>query len=317
MKTARPAFSLPSPPEQCPVCASPRLREKPFGYVFNGRWLGGFACAECGIIFLHPQPTAEELAAMYSKEYFEGDFRCGHAGSYFDKTTRESLADRTLIAKIKDLKPTGSFLEIGCAGGAFLHAARQAGYRVAGVEFSEVAANLAREQFQLDVRTGDVRDAHFPSNTFDVVFMGDVLEHLPEPVATCREVYRILAPGGLFVIECPMQTNTLFSRLGFAVYAALGKRATVNLPPYHLFEYRRSSMASLLKRCGFTIVRASEGIIPPSEIALRGTGVQKFGKKLLQYPNVVLTRLFGVVGDRIEMIARKEEDALHVAQCDP
>lgn len=305
MKTGSSPSSSPSPPKQCPVCASPRIREKPFGYLFNGRWLGGFACAECGIIFLHPQPTTEELVAMYSKKYFEGDFRCGHAGSYFDEATRNSLADRTLLVKIKHLKPEGSFLEIGCAGGAFLHAARQAGYRVTGVEFSEVGANLARTQFHLDVRTGDLRDVHFPSNTFDVVFMGDVLEHLPDPVATCREVYRILAPGGIFVIECPMQTNTLFSRLGFVVYAAFGKRATVNLPPYHLFEYRRSSMASLLTRCNFTIVRASEGILPPREIALRGTGVQNLGKKLFQYPNAVLTRLFGVFGDRIEMIAQK------------
>ncbi len=290
---------------QCPVCASASVRSLPFGYMFNGRWLGGCECRTCGIIFLHPQPTADELVQMYSKEYFEGDFRCGHAGSYFDESTHDALADRSLIAKIKRLKPEGSFLEIGCAGGAFLHAARQAGYRVTGVEFSDAAAQLARERFHLDVFTGDVRDAQFSSNTFDVVFMGDVLEHLTEPVATCSEVYRVLAPGGIFVIECPMQTNTLFSRLGFAVYALLRKRAIVNLPPYHVFEYRRSSMTSLLKRCGFTIVCAREGIIPPHKIALRGTGVQNLGKKLFQYPNALLTRLFGVFGDRIEMIAQK------------
>ncbi len=292
-------------PTTCPVCSSSRLRAKPFGYAFNGRWLGGYECSACGIIFIHPQPTPEELAALYSKEYFAGDFRCGHAGSYFDEKTQASLQDETLITRIKQLKPAGRFLEVGCAGGAFLNAARNAGYDVKGVEFSEVAAQLAREKFGLDVFTGDVAEAKFPDNTFDVVFMGDVLEHLPDPVATCREVHRIMAPGGLFVIECPMQTNTLFSRGGFFLYGMIGKKATVHLPPYHLFEYRPESLAGMLRRAGFSIVRKSEGIIPPREVTLRGSTLQNIGKKLFQYPNFLITTIFGVFGDRVEVVAAK------------
>lgn len=290
---------------ECPVCSSLSVRSLPFGYAFNGRWLGGYKCRDCGIIFIHPQPTAEELAQLYSKEYFEGDFRCGHAGSYFDEKTQASLEDETLIARIKQLKAAGRFLEIGCAGGAFLHAARKAGYEVRGVEFSDAAAQLARERFGLDVFTGDVTQAEFPDNAFDVVFMGDVLEHLPDPVATCREVHRIMAPGGIFVIECPMQTNTIFSRLGFLVYGLLGKKAIVQLPPYHLFEYRPRSMRAMLRRCGFAIVQQREAMIPPNEIALRGTGMQNVGKKMFQYLTYPVTKAFGVLGDRIEMIAAK------------
>jgi len=281
------------------------LRTRPFGYAFNDRWLGAYECRECGIIFIHPQPTSDELAQLYSKEYFEGDFRCGHAGSYFDEKTQASLADEQLLARIKALKPAGAFLEVGCAGGAFLHAARNAGYDVTGVEFSDVAAQLARDKFGLNVITGDLATARFPDSTFDVVFMGDVLEHLSDPLATCAEVFRILKPGGVFVIECPMQTNTLFSRLGFFVYTLLGKKATVQLPPYHLFEYRPASMRRLLQRCGFDIVQTQQAMIPPSEVTLRGPRVQRAGKKVLQYPNYLLTKLFGVFGDRIEMVATK------------
>ncbi|HXG00850.1 MAG TPA: class I SAM-dependent methyltransferase [Bacteroidota bacterium] len=294
-------------PTRCPVCSSSRLRVKPFGYSFNGRWLGGFECRACGMIFIHPQPAPEELARLYSKEYFEGDFRCGHAGSYFDEKTQASLADDRLLRRIKALKPSGAFLEIGCAGGAFLHAARQAGYDVKGVEFSDVAAQFAREKFGLEVFTGDVAAAGFRDDAFDVVFMGDVLEHLPDPLGTCREVLRILKPGGIFVVECPTQTNTLFSRLGFFVYGMLGKKATVHLPPYHLFEYRPGSLTGMLRRAGFSIVRTSEGIIPPHEVTLRGSMLQKIGKKLFQYPNYLLTRIFGVMGDRIEVVAKKHE----------
>lgn len=290
----------------CPVCSSSTLRAKPFGYAFNNKWLGGYECGECGMIFIHPQPTADEIERMYSKEYFESDFRCGHAGSYFDEKTQTSLEDEALIARIKEFKPSGSFLEIGCAGGAFLHAAKKAGYDVKGVEFSDAAAQLARDKFKLDVITGDVTDAQFPDNTFDVVFMGDVLEHLPNPLATCKEVFRIMRSGGVFVIECPMQTNTIFSRVGFFAFGMLGRRTTVHLPPYHLFEYRPASMAAMLRRAGFSIVQKSEGIISPREVALRGSTLQKFGKKMFQYPNYVLTKTFGALGDRVEMIVRKK-----------
>lgn len=292
-------------PGACPVCASTTLQGMPFGYTFNGQWLGAHQCGSCGVIFLHPQPSAQEIAQMYSKEYFEGDFRCGHAGSYFDEQTQVSLADKELLDRIRQWKPSGRFLEIGCAGGAFLHAAQQAGYDVRGAEFSDVAAQLAREKFGLDVVTGSVADAHYADNMFDVVFMGDVLEHLPDPVGTCNEIRRVMKPGGIFVIECPMQTNTLFSRLGFAAYSLLGRKAVVQLPPYHLFEYRPASMSALLHRCGFTVLRKSEGMIPPGKIALRGSGPQRWGKKMFQYPNYLLTRTVGILGDRIEMVGEK------------
>lgn len=289
----------------CPLCASPQLQSKPFGYHFNGRWLEGTACRDCGIIFIDPQPTAAEIAQMYAKEYFEGDFRCGHAGSYFDERTLQRLADQTLLQRIQRCKRSGKFLEVGCAGGAFLNAACEAGFEVRGVEFAEAAARFARERFGLQVSTGEVQSVKFSKNTFDIVFMGDVLEHLPDPLITVKELHRIMAPEGLLVIACPTQTNTLFSRLGFLVYAGLGKKATVHLPPYHLFEYRPQSLRRFLQRCGFAIAGMTPTMMSPREIALRGSLLQRLGKKMLQYPNYFLTKSFGVYGDRIEVFAIK------------
>lgn len=290
----------------CHVCTSTRLREVPFGYMYHDRWLGGVECRTCGIIFIHPQPTPEELQEMYSKEYFESDFRCGHAGSYFDEETLGRLGDKALLDRIRKVKPAGRFLEVGCAGGAFLNAAREAGYEVNGVEFSDDASRFARERFGLDITTGDVITAKFPADSFDIIFMGDVLEHLSHPVATVRELHRIMMPGGLLVVACPMQTNTVFSRGGFMLYRLFGKRATVHLPPYHVFEYRESSMKFLLERFGFSIHSLRQGIVSPGEIALRGSGVQNLGKKLFQYPNALLTSVFGVCGDRVEAFALKK-----------
>ena len=291
---------------KCRICESDSLRARPFGYRFNGRWLGAVECRDCGIIFIHPQPTAEEITRMYSKEYFEGDFRCGHVGNYFDESTLNSLADHALINRIKEVKPTGNFLEVGCAGGAFLSAARDAGYHVNGVEYSTEAAEFARKHFGLDVRTGDLEGARYPDDSFDIVFMGDVLEHLPDPVTTIREINRLLRQGGILVIECPMQTNTLFSRVGFTAYTVMGRQTAVQLPPYHLFEYRPASMKNLLRRCGFEVTFLNQSAIRPRETTLRGPWAARIGKKLFQYPNYWVTSAFGIFGDRIEVFASRE-----------
>ena len=289
----------------CHICGSQELGRLPFVYRFRGRWIRGIRCSRCGVIFLDPQPSPEEIRSLYAKDYFDGDYRCGHAGSCFTEATADALLDRHLLDRIRAERASGRFLEVGCAGGTFLSAARDTGYDVCGVEISPDAADVAIKRFGLDVRIGDLAAARFPAQSFDVVFMGDVIEHLHNPVATLKELHRIMTPGGILVLACPTQTNTLFSRLGFAVYGMLGKTVSVSLPPYHLFEYRPKSMRRLLQGTGFALRRLHGGLIPPSSIALRGSWMHRTGKKLLQYPNVILTRVFGIWGDRLEVIAAK------------
>lgn len=296
-----------STPLNCPVCNSTRLGQKPFGYNFNQKWLGAYKCLQCGVIFIHPQPTQEELKQLYSKEYFEGDFRCGHAGSYFDDGTIDKLNDSKFLEKIKEYKSKGKLLEIGCAGGIFLNAARKAGYDVYGVEYSNDAAEIARNKFGLNVVTGELKEGMFQPEMFDIVFMGDVIEHLPYPMSTLKLLNTIMKESGILAIVCPMQTNTIFSRLGFKLYEIIKKKATVHLPPYHLFEYRPKSLSWLFQSAGFKIIKVNQSIIPPNKISLRGPFYQRVFKKVFQYPNFIVTKVWNLFGDRIEIFAVKEK----------
>lgn len=291
--------------QRCLVCDATHFKKMPFGYDHEGEWLQAMRCGTCGVIFLDPQLTPQQITALYSKEYFEGDFRCGHAGSLFAEATLPDIADTPLVKRIQQFQPAGALLDIGCAGGAFLNSARTAGYTVRGVEMSTDAAEFARTRFGLDVTTGDIFSARFKDKEFDIVYLGDVIEHLPNPRDTFGEIHRIMKPGGLLVIACPTQTNTIFSRLGFFAYTLLNKAVTVHMPPYHLFEYRPGSMKHLMQRTGFSIEQMDAGIIPPGEIALRGSFLQKTGKKVLQYPNAALTHLTGRWGDRLNVYARR------------
>ena len=88
--------------------------------------------------------------------------------------------------------------------------------------------------------------------TFDIIHLGDILEHLPEPARTMRGLERRLAPGGLFVIEGPLQRNAslvFWSAAGFkALRRAFGVDRVSGTPPTHLILTDRTAQRDFFTR---------------------------------------------------------------------
>lgn len=113
---------------------------------------------------------------------------------------------------------TGDLLEIGCGAGrytrAFLH------YRpdltVSGCDISHIALNEARAADatgRIDYRTGDALALPYEDNSFDIVVLFDVFEHVTDVGKAADEVARVLRPGGVFhcFVPCEGNKRTLFS----------------------------------------------------------------------------------------------------------
>jgi SAM-dependent methyltransferase len=165
-------------------------------------------CLVCGLIYQNPQPSLAELAGHYPEEY----------PRFITAPTEESSlslnrlsADHALARQRQRLERhfagPGRLLDVGCATGQFLSHMREAGWEVTGVEFSPHAAAFARQQYGLDVRTGTLENVVLPEASIDVVTMWDVLEHVPDPKGTLKEIARILRPGGLLVVSTPNPTS--------------------------------------------------------------------------------------------------------------
>jgi 2-polyprenyl-3-methyl-5-hydroxy-6-metoxy-1,4-benzoquinol methylase len=90
-------------------------------------------------------------------------------------------------------------LDIGCSSGALLHVASDLGFNIAGVEPAEQAASTAKKA-GFDVHNGLLHEAEYPDNSFDIITLYEVIEHLTDPLSLVREAHRILKPGGLFLI---------------------------------------------------------------------------------------------------------------------
>jgi len=104
-------------------------------------------------------------------------------------------------------------LDVGCGIGAIALELQKRGFQVTGVDFSEVAVNRCLERglnaFVSDV---DGDGLKFADKTFDVVWAGDVIEHVFDPIFLLEEVDRVLKDNGRLLMSVP-NNFTLAKRL--------------------------------------------------------------------------------------------------------
>lgn len=273
-------------------------------YVWRDVEFPGAECPRCGMRFLRVQPEGESLAAMYSAEYFETDFRCGRSDTHSFDEVAFRAENAGLLERFERFRGGGRLLEVGCASGWLLKHAAERGWQVTGVELSPEAVAHARG-LGLDVRQGTLGDAALPEAAFDLVFMGDVLEHVPDCRETAAQVAARLAPGGHFFLRGPITTHSLARGLALGAYRALGRRIVLREPPYHLWEFTPRSLRGLLARVGLETVVLEQAKIPPGRAHGKKSGAQRAVMAALDAVNVPITRALGALGDRVVVIARR------------
>jgi len=290
--------------DRCLVCGKARFVPLALAYEFRGRRFPAVECRACRMRFLSVQPAPEAFAELYGAEYFERDFRCGRsdAHSFAEDAFRSENAG--LLDAFATLGPPGRLLEIGSASGWLLAHAAERGWRAQGVELSAEAVAHARA-IGVEVFHGDIFDAALPAQSFDLVYMGDVLEHVPDSRRVLAEVARILVPGGHLYLRGPITTNSLGRRLGLTLYRRFGRTIVLREPPYHLWEFTPRSMRHLAAVSGLEVVKIIESKIPPAPPRGQKSGLGRTVMRAIDVINVPITRAFNVFGDRIVLIARR------------
>lgn len=297
---------------ECPLCSGSGAERFPISYSLKGKTFAAVRCTDCSFIYIEPRPSADDLAVMYSDEYFlfDGASFGAHASTDYETAARRgSVKFPTILGQIRRRKPTGSFFEVGCGMGYFLDFAREQGYAVSGIEYSGLGAEKCRTTFGLDVTQSSLEAYDPKGRTYDVVFLGDVLEHLVDPLAMASKCRSFLAPGGILAVEVPSMFNSIVGRLATSVFMLAGHTKLMPMPPYHVNEFVPSTLRALLGRAGFEDIAITQRIKKPSTITLRGAFYERWGKLLLQYPNYMVTTLTGVLGDRLLGIGRNPSGA--------
>ena len=293
--------------DHCLACGSRAIARLPMRYEFGDQLFPAAECDTCGMLFLSVQPTGVSLASLYSAEYFAGDFRCGRSEAHSFDASAFGEENRGLVDDFERLRPPGRLLEVGSAAGGLLKHAADRGWAVRGVELSPPAVERARA-LGIDVILGDLESAHFPAASFDLVYLGDVLEHVPDCRAVLTEIVRVLTPGGFLYLRGPTTTNSLARRLGLALYGLLGRDIVLREPPYHLWEFRPHPLSRLARACGLEVREFRESKIPPGKPHGVKTGAQRLAMRVMDTLNAPLTQAFNRFGDRGILIAQRPDD---------
>ena len=207
-------------------------------------------CRGCGHVYLSPRPDQAEIGRYYPETYKEYVMGTEKPGAFVRINRRYGLAKRCRV--ITRRRRPGRLLDVGCGVGVLMDAMRRRGWEVQGVDVTPSAVRIARARFGLDVIEGALEEAGFPDERFDAVTLWNVIEHVPDPPSTLREVARVLRPGGLLVLATP-NVDALDARL-------FRQRWALWEAPRHFNLFSPASLGALLRGSGFAGV-TSESLV--------------------------------------------------------
>jgi 2-polyprenyl-3-methyl-5-hydroxy-6-metoxy-1,4-benzoquinol methylase len=130
-------------------------------------------------------------------------------GHYISEYPRGHFVLGLLRSYVPDFDPLGArVLDVGCGDGGVVIAFAEAGSLASGIEPNERSLRRAQVRAEehgvsVDFRTGYAETLPYPGDTFDLVILDNVLEHVEDREKTVREIRRVLRPGGLFYVVTP------------------------------------------------------------------------------------------------------------------
>ncbi|HET6990696.1 MAG TPA: class I SAM-dependent methyltransferase, partial [Bacteroidia bacterium] len=140
----------------------------------------------------------------------------------------------------------GLLLDIGCGTGEFLNTVKQDGWKTMGIEPSPIARKQCIDNFKLEVRDENEL-ANLPTNTFDVITMWHVMEHVPHLNERVQKLKELLKSDGVLIIAVPNRNSYDANYYGkyWAAYDV----------PRHLSHFRAQDMRTLMSNSGFEVKR--------------------------------------------------------------
>ena len=205
------------------------------------RWfnrLVNVMCRRCGLIFLDPMPTADEVDRYYAEEY-----RLHYQGvaeptpKHLLRSTRGAEGRLRNLAPI--LKPGMRILDVGAGSGEFLAVAQRAGYTVEGVEPDPNFAAYAKRAYGVKVHALPLQEVDFGGGKFDLITSWHAVEHLRDPLGAIRHLHRLLVPGGYLHLAVPDMAEP--GRTPFALFHAA-----------HLHGFTHETLEMMAARGGFS-----------------------------------------------------------------
>lgn len=226
---------------ECPACGSTRIvhwYSAPDRFLIQENPYKLYYCTCCSLVWVGNPPSKEEILEHYGPQY-HSIVSEGKEGGKEDYSSKWQPA----IRAIHEFKSGGAILDMGCSSGNFLRSLPKDRWKRYGIEINSATAERAEKNAGAEVFVGDILDASFPPESFDVVSGFDVFEHVYEPVEVLKKVKSWLKPDGIVFLQVP---NILSWEAAFFGSFWFGLDV-----PRHLFHFSPQSLQQIGKVVGF------------------------------------------------------------------
>lgn len=171
-------------------------------------------CRKCGLMYSNPRirPADQDMIKDYDPDLTK-DVQAYDPGR-FDKErmqVRDYDDTRRYLAGLYPKR--GRLLEVGCGMGFLLKAFADDGWEAIGVEPDRGFCQFIQQRHGLEALPTILEESGIPDGSIDVVVLLHVIEHVPDPLATLRTIYRVLKPGGHLIMETPRYDSLMFRLL--------------------------------------------------------------------------------------------------------
>jgi 2-polyprenyl-3-methyl-5-hydroxy-6-metoxy-1,4-benzoquinol methylase len=178
----------------------------------------------------------------------------------------------------------GRLLDVGCGSGLFLQRMRKLGWDVEGIDPDASAVENARRK-GLKVGLGRLKNYQYPPESFDVLTMSHVIEHVEDPHQHLKECHRILNPSGLLILTTPNVESW-----GHRLFRDSWRGLDI---PRHLFIFTLSSLRQLTQSAGFRKIEAATTIRGAAWMFFTSRRAKQDGRVPWGEPPSVGVRLWG------------------------
>ena len=196
-------------------------------------------CRRCGFLFVHPYPTAAELAAYYGAGY-----RAASADFYPKAASRIRRSRVRALRFVKHAHWRKRVIDLGCGGGFMADAFRRCGADAHGLDISENSIAYARRRFPKCTFFRETFAAFGARGlTFDFIFSSELMEHIAGTAEVMALIVALSRPGTVVYVATPDAGHP-------AVPANLLEWPDI-CPPEHLQWFDRRNMTLLFEKHGF------------------------------------------------------------------
>ena len=203
-------------------------------------------CENCSFKFTNPRPDEASIGRYYASEEYISHSNTSNGITNKAYRVVRSITLRQKVALINKFVPQkGRLLDYGCGTGHFLEASAKNGWQIAGFEPSEVARKQANELTDNKVEGDDI--TKFEPESFDMITLWHVLEHIHELNDTIKKILALLKPQGFLLIAVP-NADSLDAQKYKENWAAYDV-------PRHLYHFNQQTMKRFLKKHKMELVQ--------------------------------------------------------------